>query len=138
MPRTRRFRAGRRIEAINRQSAWDPRLSLPVPMSVMAILGLGPDPLIAGFLVAAVFLAGALRGYSGFGFALAAVPLLTTCWPPVLAIPVVLILEMVLTVAFLPGLWVSFDRRSVPLLVVAAAIATPIGQWLLSHLNPAI
>jgi uncharacterized membrane protein YfcA len=107
-------------------------------MSVMAILGLGPDPLIAGFLVAAVFLAGALRGYSGFGFALAAVPLLTTCWPPVLAIPVVLILEMVLTVAFLPGLWVSIDRRSVALLVVGAAIATPIGQWVLSHLNPGI
>lgn len=107
-------------------------------MSVMAILGLGPDPLLAGFLIGAVFLAGALRGYSGFGFALAAVPLLTTCWPPVLAIPVVLILEMVLTVAFLPALWGSIDRRGVTLLIAGAAVATPIGQWVMSHLEAGV
>lgn len=104
-------------------------------MSVLAILGLDPDPLIATFLVAAAFFAGALRGYSGFGFALAAVPLLTTCWPPVLAMPVVLILEMVLTVAFLPSLWGSIDRRSVTLLVAGAAVATPLGHWALASLE---
>lgn len=98
-------------------------------MSAMVFLGLGPDPLVAGFVIAAVFVAGALRGYSGFGFALAAVPLLTTFWPPALALPVVLILEIVLTIAFLPGLWASIDRRSVALLIAGAVVATPVGQW---------
>lgn len=102
----------------------------------MAFLGLGSDPWIAAFVIAAVFGAGMLRGYSGFGFALAGVPLLTTFWPPVLAIPVVLILEIVLTVAFLPGLWGSIDRRSVALLVAGAVVATPVGQWAM-HAMPA-
>lgn len=98
-------------------------------MSTVVYLGLGDDLTVVGGVIVAVFGAGALRGYGGFGFALAAVPLLTTFWPPMLAIPVVLILEIVLTIAFLPALWASIDRRSVALLITGAAIATPMGQW---------
>ena len=53
------------------------------------------------FLVAvAVFLAAILRGFTGFGFALAAVPLLSLTLPPARVVPIVVILQAI--VAFGP------------------------------------
>jgi len=94
------------------------------------------DLLVAAYILAAAFAAGAMRGYSGFGFALAAVPLLTVPWPPCLAIPVVLVQEIVLSLALLPRIWSSIDRRSVFKLILGALIGTPVGVGVLSSLRP--
>lgn len=88
--------------------------------------------LIAG----AVLFAGFIRGFGGFGFALAAVPLLTIMLPPLLAIPIVLVLEVILTLLFLPRVWPLVEWQSVSLLALGACFATPLGIWLLSTASP--
>ncbi|MGB7241343.1 MAG: TSUP family transporter, partial [Sulfitobacter sp.] len=47
-------------------------------------------------VVLAGLVGGAVRGYSGFGFGMAAVPIAMLALPPVLAIPAVLIHEMII------------------------------------------
>ena len=76
-----------------------------------------------------VFLTAIMRGYTGFGFALVAVPLLAVIADPVTAVPMVLLLEVVGSLQLLPGLWRSAHLRSVMLLVAGALLATPIGLY---------
>jgi uncharacterized membrane protein YfcA len=57
---------------------------------------LGPvSPHEAGFLLGVVLLAGIVRGFSGFGTALVFVPLASIVIPPVIAIALVVMLDMV-------------------------------------------
>ena len=70
-----------------------------------------------------VFLTAIMRGYTGFGFALVAVPLLALIADPVTAVPMVLLLEVVGSLQLLPGLWRAAHLRSVLLLVGGAAVA---------------
>jgi uncharacterized membrane protein YfcA len=81
--------------------------------------------------VLAVALSAVLRGYSGFGFALAATPLLVSLIPPTAAVPVVLMLQIGSSLVGLKHTLAEADRRSVSVMAVAAALATPIGTWLL-------
>ena len=81
-----------------------------------------------------VFLTAIMRGYTGFGFALVAVPLLAVIADPVIAVPMVLLLEVVGSLQLLPGLWRSAHLRSVMLLVAGALLATPIGLYGLAAL----
>jgi uncharacterized membrane protein YfcA len=94
----------------------------------------------AGFLPSAaiVFGAGVLRGFTGFGFALAAVPLLGLVRPPAEAVPVAISLQ------FLGGL---FDLRaaarqghwpSLRWLMTGAVLGSPLGMLLLGHMSPAL
>jgi uncharacterized membrane protein YfcA len=81
-----------------------------------------------------VFLTAIMRGYTGFGFALVAVPLLALIADPVTAVPMVLLLEVVGSLQLLPGLWRSAHLRSVMMLVAGALVATPIGLYGLASL----
>lgn len=93
------------------------------------------DPLAVEY--AMLFLAGALRGFTGFGFSLAAVPLLSLVMAPARAIPIVLILQLLVSIAGLQDAVRQCDWRSIRMLAVGAAIATPIGVWGLAHLAAA-
>ena len=84
-----------------------------------------------------LFLAGALRGFTGFGFSLAAVPLLSLIVVPARAVPVVLILQFLVSVAGLRDAVRHCDWGGIRLLAVGAAIATPFGAWGLAHLAAA-
>lgn len=84
----------------------------------------------------AVALSAILRGYSGFGFALAATPLLVSLIPPTAAVPVVLILQMGSSLVGLRRTIAEADRRSVSVMAAAAVLATPIGTWLLIVWSP--
>ena len=83
---------------------------------------------------AMLFLSGALRGFTGFGFSLAAVPLLSLIMPPARAVPIVLILQLLVSVAGLRDALRHTDWRSIRILALGAAIATPLGTWGLAHL----
>ena len=89
------------------------------------------------FEYAMLFLAGALRGFTGFGFSLAAVPLLSLIMPPARAVPIVLILQLLVSIAGLRDAVRQCDWRSIRMLTVGAAVATPIGAWGLAHLAAA-
>lgn len=87
-----------------------------------------------GLALAAVFLAGATYGLTGFGFALITVPLLVLIIPPAQVVPVVLLLST------MTGLGVVYDaRKSITLervwpLMLAGIIGMPAGTFLLAYL----
>lgn len=81
---------------------------------------------------AAVFLAAVLRGYTGFGFALAAVPMLSLVIRPALVVPLVLCLEVAASAQILPGLRHEAHFRSIGWLTLGALIGIPFGVLELS------
>ena len=84
------------------------------------------------YLATSIGLAGFVRGYSGFGFALAAAPMLTVILEPVDAIPIVLLFEIVLTLGFLPSIIGLVHWSAVRWLVLGAVLGTPFGVYILS------
>ena len=83
-----------------------------------------------------LFLAGVLRGFTGFGLALAAVPLLALALPPHQVIPVIVTAQLIAGLFDLPSIWRLADWRMVGWLSLAMAITTPLGFWALSLLAP--
>lgn len=81
---------------------------------------------------AMVFVAALLRGFTGFGFALAATPLLAILLPPAQVVPTVLLLQVGSSLIGLPSTLENHDRGSTWWIGLAACIATPFGIMLLS------
>lgn len=89
------------------------------------VFGLTAWPLAFSLLV--VFLAGAVRGYSGFGFSALCVASLALVLPPAQVVPVILMLEVAASVGMLPQVWRELDWRALALLSVGAVLGTPLG-----------
>lgn len=90
----------------------------------------------AVFVALAIFFAAVLRGFTGFGFALAAVPLLSLQMPPARVVPIVVILQAIVAFTDLRGSWHACDWRSTRWIVAGLVIGTPIGIMLLTSLPP--
>ncbi len=90
-----------------------------------AELGLTPGEI--AFCLGVVLAGGFMRGFTGFGFAMAAVPLLALVIPPVRAVPFVILLQLA------ASLWDWREARrqahwqSLPWLMAGAVIGTPLG-----------
>jgi uncharacterized membrane protein YfcA len=80
----------------------------------------------AGMLGAALF-AGVLRGFTGFGFALAAVPLASLALPPARVVPVVLLLQLAIGARDCVRERHLTDRGAVARLVLGCLAGTPVG-----------
>jgi uncharacterized membrane protein YfcA len=95
----------------------------------------GATPVVLDWRLAAAILAtaiaGIMRGYSGFGTAVILAPVYSLLWGPRAGIPVMLLMELVVSVQLLPGAIKDADRRVVLPLGGAAALATPLGAWIL-------
>src|SRR5215210_5432881 len=87
-----------------------------------------------GGSVAIVFATAVLRGYTGFGFAVIAVPPLVLLLEPAEVVPIVLLLEVVASLQLLPNVWRSVDWRAVRQLLIGALAGTPLGILVLSQL----
>ena len=87
--------------------------------------------------VTSVFLAGIIRGYSGFGFAMVAVTSISLVLPPVHVVPLVLILEVLASIRLVPQVWRDIDWYSLRWLLVGSLFATPFGVYLLANI-PAV
>ena len=90
------------------------------------------ESLLAGLI------GGFFRGFSGFGFGMAAVPVLIVGLLPVHAIPAVLIHEVVFGAAIVPALRKSIDWHKLGPLLLGSLIGTPIGLALLHFIPTAI
>lgn len=86
-------------------------------------------------LSAIIAVAGVMRGFSGFGFSMFAVPLMAVVMAPSRAVPVVLALTFVSNLQILRSDWHDIDRRSVLSLVVWAIPFAMLGNWLLEVLD---
>ena len=85
----------------------------------------------------AVFVAGIIRGYSGFGFAMVAVTSMSLVLPPVQVVPTVLILEVLASIRLVPQVWRLIDWFSLRWLLIGSLLATPFGVYLLATIPEA-
>lgn len=85
----------------------------------------------AAFAAVVVFAAGVLRGFTGFGFALAAVPTLTLFIDPVEVVPTISIVAAIAGAELLPKAWRSIHWPSMRLLVGGAVVGAPVGLYAL-------
>jgi uncharacterized membrane protein YfcA len=90
-----------------------------------------------GVLVLAVtaLVAGCARGFSGFGGALIFVPIASAVVGPRLAVPLLLIVDLVLTPGLVPNAWRNADRPNVGMMAAGAALGVPLGTYLLGHME---
>ncbi len=86
------------------------------------------------FLCVSVFVAGVVRGYSGFGFAMIAAVTLSAGLSPREAVPIILILDIVTGIWLLPKSWREADWRSLSWLALGVFVGVPLGVWLLSNI----
>ena len=79
-----------------------------------------------------------LRGFTGFGFGLVAVPLLSLALPPAETVPLVVTLQVVVGLSGLRAALRACDWRAVRLLVPGLIVGVPIGFLILTTLpaNP--
>ena len=95
------------------------------------MFGLDLFSLIVTFI--SVFVAGIIRGYSGFGFAMVSVTSISLVLPPVQVVPLVLILEVLASIRLVPQVWRDIDWHSLRWLLAGSLFATPIGVYLLAN-----
>jgi uncharacterized membrane protein YfcA len=86
---------------------------------------------MAGVLAAAL-----LRGFTGFGFGLAAVPLLSVALPPADVVPLVVMLQVIVGLGGLRAAARTCDWRAIRLLVPGLILGVPIGLLILTELAP--
>jgi len=87
--------------------------------------------------ITAVFAAGIIRGYSGFGFAMVAVTSMSLVLAPSLVVPIVLILEVLASIRLLPQVWKDIDWHSLRWLLLGSFVGIPFGVSLLASIPPA-
>jgi len=84
----------------------------------------------------AVFAAAVLRGLTGFGFALAAVPMMSLVIAPGRAVAIAILLQSFVGLRDVVSLRGLADWRALGLLALGAIFGTPLGIWLLTLLDP--
>ena len=87
------------------------------------------------FVVFSAFLAALLRGFTGFGFAIAAVPLLSLVLPPARVVPLTVVLQVLASLVDLRAASRITDWRSMVWLTPGMVVGTPLGLFLLTRLS---
>ena len=97
-----------------------------------------PDILSTPFLIAALvaFVASTVRGFSGFGAAMIMTPVFSALYGPEVGIVLCLLLEIIMAVPLLPRTVPHVDWRRIGLLLVAAVVGAPIGNYVLTLVAP--
>lgn len=86
--------------------------------------------------LAGVFVGALVRGFTGFGLPLAAVPVMTLVMAPALAVPSMLLLQILAGLQTLPRIYRSIHWSALIWLAVGAVVGIPIGTALLALLPP--
>ena len=90
-------------------------------------------------LLGAISLVAAMaRGFSGFGAALIFVPLASTIVSPKTAAPLLLIVDAVLALGFIPNAWRNANRPEVGVMAFGALFGIPLGALALLRLDPLV
>ncbi len=94
-------------------------------------IGPADTPELIAATAAAVFVAGVVRGYAGFGTAIILAPVLGWLYSPVVAVPMIAIVDMPIALWLLALVWREIRWRQIGVLIPTAWIATPLGVWVL-------
>jgi len=91
-------------------------------------------PIWAAALATAV--AGLMRGYAGFGTAVILAPIYAVLWGPRAGVPVMLMMELIVSLQLLPRAFKDSDTRVILPIGGAAALVTPLGAVVLFTADP--
>ncbi len=86
-------------------------------------------------VVLGAFLAALLRGFTGFGFVMAAVPLLSLALPPTRVVPLAILLQIEVGLIDIPVAVRLCDWRSLAWLAPGMVLGTPLGLLVLTSLS---
>ncbi|MEZ5715820.1 MAG: sulfite exporter TauE/SafE family protein [Paracoccaceae bacterium] len=101
---------------------------------MIAAAALSPAQL--AFAAAAVFLAGVVRGFTGFALSALIMAALVALIPPVQLIPVCMLLELAASALLIKGGLGDADRTMALRLQTGALLGVPLGLWLTTTLPP--
>jgi len=90
----------------------------------------------AAFVLA--FLAGLMRGYTGFGTPIFLSPLYAVLFGPQATVPLLIIMEIPVVVQMVPPAWPKADLKEIAGLAVGCALLLPVGAVMLTVLDPAL
>jgi len=88
------------------------------------------------FIIFTVFIASIIRGFNGFGFSATCMSGFSFILPAIEIVPIILALEVAISVFMIPYIWNKIDWRFVFKILLGIIIGSPIGLYLLKHLNP--
>ena len=86
--------------------------------------------------ILATAIAGLMRGYAGFGTAIILAPIYSVLWGPLAGVPVMLLMELLVSLQLVPRALREADRRVILPIGGAAALATPLGAFVLLAADP--
>jgi uncharacterized membrane protein YfcA len=101
-------------------------------------LGATLTPRLILLSVAAIFAAAILRGFTGFGFSLAAVPLLGLFMSPTQAVPIAIGLQLLGSLLDFRSASKECDWPSLRWLMIGALVGSPLGTVILSEIPAAV
>ena len=88
------------------------------------------------FVIFTVFIASIIRGFNGFGFSAICISGFSFILPAIEIVPIILILEVIISIFMVPYIWNKIDWNFVLKLLIGIAIGSPIGLYLLKYLSP--
>jgi|TARA_B110001452_G_scaffold15038_1_gene12257 uncharacterized membrane protein YfcA len=90
------------------------------------------------FIIFTVFIASIIRGFNGFGFSATCISGFSFILPAIEIVPIILILEVIISIFMVPYIWNKIDWNFVLKLLVGIIIGSPVGLYLLKYLSPDI
>ncbi|AAZ22150.1 sulfite exporter TauE/SafE family protein [Candidatus Pelagibacter communis] len=88
------------------------------------------------FVIFTVFIASIIRGFNGFGFSAICISGFSFILPAIEIVPIILILEVIISIFMVPYIWNKIDWNFVLKLLIGIIIGSPIGLYLLKYLSP--
>jgi len=90
------------------------------------------------YIIFIVFIASIIRGFNGFGFSAICISGFSFILPAIEIVPIILALEVVISIFMVPYIWNKIDWRFVFKILLGIIIGSPIGLYLLKYLDPQI
>ena len=88
------------------------------------------------YVIFIVFIASIIRGFNGFGFSATCVSGFSFILPAIEIVPIILALEVIISIFMVPYVWNKIDWRFVFKILLGISIGSLAGLYLLKHLNP--
>ena len=105
-------------------------------MDILSYLQLSIPEII--FILFTVFVASIIRGFNGFGFSATCISGFSFILPAIEIVPIILVLEVLISIFMIPYIWNKIDWRFVSKILVGIIIGSPIGLILLKYLDSEI
>lgn len=105
-------------------------------MTILNYLNLSQSEFLLFLFI--VFIASIIRGFNGFGFSATCISGFSFILPAIEIVPIILILEVLISIFMIPYIWNKIDWSFVSKIFVGIIIGSPIGLILLKYLDSEI